>query len=115
MDLAFNLLLTLLLEIPIVAFFFRKRKRKSVMGVALFLNLVTWPLVNIIRFNTNWNLEIVEIVVVTLEGVGYWLIIKCSWKKAALISLIANAVSFIVTKLVHIDPEFFQKKVTIIR
>jgi len=115
MELAFNLLLTLLLELPIVSFFFRKRKRKNAMMVALFLNVITWPMVNIIRLNTNWNLDVVEIFVVLLEGIGYWLILGIGWKKSFLISLIANLVSFIATKFIYIKPEFFQKNIDIIR
>jgi len=115
MELAFNLLLTLLLELPIVSFFFRKRKRKNAMMVALFLNAITWPMVNIIRLNTNWNLDVVEIFVVLLEGIGYWVILGIGWKKSFLISLIANLVSFIATKFIYIKPEFFQKNIDIIR
>ena len=115
MELAFNLLLTILLELPIVGFFFRKRKRKPALIVAFFLNIITWPLVNIIRLNTSWNLDIVEIFVVLLEGTGYWLVLNIGWKKGFLISLIANAASFIITKFVYLKPEFFQKNIDIIR
>lgn len=115
MELAFNLLLTLLLELPIVAFFFSKRKRKHALLFALLINIITWPIVNIIRFNTNWDLNIVEIFVVISEALAYWLILGVGWKKGSIISILANLVSFFVTKLVHIDPEMFQKKVNIIR
>lgn len=115
MELAFNLLLTILLELPIISFFFVKRKRKNAMLVAFFLNIVTWPIVNIIRLNTSWNLDVVEIFVVLLEGIGYWVVLSAGWKKSFLISIIANTVSFIVTKFVYLKPEFFQKNIDIIR
>jgi hypothetical protein len=115
MELAFNLLLTILLELPIVGFFFRKRKRKAALIVALFLNVITWPLVNIIRLNTSWNLDIVEIFVVLLEGAGYWMVLSIGWKKGFFISLIANIASFVITKFVYLKPEFFQKNIDIIR
>ena len=113
MHLAFNLLLTLLVELPIISFFFVKRKRKPALMVGLFVNLLTWPLVNIIRLNTDWNLDIVQIAVVIVEGAGYWLFLGHNLKKAAMIAVIANAVSFVITKFVQIPPDFFQKKVDI--
>lgn len=115
MELAFNLLLIILVELPIVGFFFRKRKRKNALIICLFVNIVTWPAVNIIRLNTNLNLDIVQIFVVIAEGMGYWLICHIGWKKGFLISLLANASSFIITKFVYLPPDFFQKKIDIIR
>jgi len=115
MELAFNLLLTILLELPVVSFFFRKRKRKSALFVCLFLNLITWPMVNIIRLNTNWNLDIVEIFVVVLEGLGYWLIFNVGPWKGFIISIVANIISFTITKYVYLKPELFQKSINIIR
>jgi len=115
MDLAFNLLLTLLVELPIIGFFFRKRKRKGALMVGLLVNLITWPLVNIIRLNTDWNLNMVEIGVVVIEGLAYWLFLGRNITKAVLITVLANGASFIITKFVYIGPDFFQKKTNIIR
>jgi len=115
MDLAFNLLLTILVELPIVGFFFSKRKRRSALMVCLFVNVVTWPVVNIIRLSTDWDLNLVEIGVVVLEGIAYWFFLGRNWTKAALIAILANTASFLVTKFVHIGPDFFQKKTNIIR
>lgn len=115
MDLAFNLLLIILVELPIVGFFFSKRKRKSALMLCLFVNVVTWPLVNIIRLNTNWHLEIVQIFVVIAEAVGYWLVLKVGWKKGFLISILANTASFIITKFVYLPPDFFDQQVEIVR
>ncbi len=114
MDLLFNFLLTILVELPIVGFFFKKRKRKAAWLVCLLANLVTWPIVNIIRLNTDWNLEIVEIGVVILEGAAYWFFLGRNWTKAISITILANAASFLLTKFVHIGPDFFQKKSNII-
>jgi hypothetical protein len=115
MDLAFNLLLTLLIELPIVAFFFRSKKRKQAITVALFINIVTWPLVNIIRLNTDWNLNIVEIGVVIVEGVGYWLFLGRHIKKSVIITVLANAASFIALKFIHYAPDTIPKAPTLIR
>jgi hypothetical protein len=115
MELTFNLLLTLLIEIPMVGFFFKKRKRRSAYLACLFVNFVSWPLFHIIRLNTSWDITLVTIVLVALEGLGYWFILNVNWKKASLITLAANAASFIITKLVHVEPDMFQKKIDIVR
>jgi phosphatidylinositol kinase/protein kinase (PI-3 family) len=115
MELTFNLLLTLLLEIPIVGFFFKKRKRRTAYLVCLFVNLVTWPIINIIRLKTEWDLNLVEIAVVIAEGFGYWFILNCGWKKATIITIVSNIVSFVLVKLVHFEPDILPKKIDIIR
>ncbi|MFT3679744.1 MAG: hypothetical protein QM791_05705 [Ferruginibacter sp.] len=115
MELAFNLLLTLLLELPIVGFFFRRKKRKNAYLIAFLTNIVTWPIVNIIRLNwPDFSLNIVEIFVVLGEGIAYWIFLECTWKKGLIISIIANLVSFLVTKFVYIPADFFQKRPDII-
>jgi hypothetical protein len=113
MDLAFNLLLTLLVELPIIGFFFRKRKRKAALMVGLLVNLITWPVINIIRLNTEWNLDVVEIGVVVVEGIAYWLFLGRNITKALLITVLANGASYVVTRFVHIGPDFLQKKVNV--
>ncbi len=113
MDLAFNLLLTLLVELPIIAFFFRKRKRKAALLVGLLVNLITWPIVNIIRLNTDWSLDMVEIGVVIVDGLAYWFFLGRNISKAVFITVLANAASYLITKFVHLGPDFFQKKVNV--
>lgn len=115
MDLAFNLLLIILIELPIIGFFYSKRRRKSAYVVGLFVNVLTWPIVNIIRLNTSWDLNWVQAGVVVLEGFAFWLLMGRNVKKAVLISIVANLVSFVVTKFVYLPPDFFQKKTNIIR
>jgi hypothetical protein len=114
MDLAFNLILTLLLEIPVVGFFFSRKKRKHAYLVVFLANLITWALVNIIRIKTNLNLDIVQLGVVAFEGFAYLIFMRCSWKKAFLVSIVANLLSYVVTKFVYIGPDFMQKKPDII-
>lgn len=52
---------------------------------------------------------------VTLEGVGYWFFLNCNWKKATLLTLVANAASFILNKLIHFEPDLFHHKLNIIK
>lgn len=102
MELAFNLLLTILVELPIIAFFFTKRKRKYALSIGFFVNIITWPLINIIRINTDWNLNWVEVGVVIVEGVAYYLLLGRHLKRSILITILANAASFFATKYIHI-------------
>jgi hypothetical protein len=113
--LTINLLLLIAIELPIVGFFFRKRKRRGAILVAFFLNIAIWPVINIIRFQTEWNIDAMQIIAVFLEFLGYWLILKITWKKAMLIAVLANLVSFVAIKLADIKPEMFERKVEIIR
>ncbi|HMO61494.1 MAG TPA: hypothetical protein PKC39_14730 [Ferruginibacter sp.] len=110
MELAFNLLITVLLELPIVGFFFRRKKRKNAYLIALLANIITWPVVNIIKLNSDFNLDIVAVGVVAAEAFIYYYFLDTGWKKALLISFFANLLSYIVTKFVHISPDYFQKK-----
>jgi hypothetical protein len=115
MELTVNLLITLLVEIPIIGFFFKRKKRKSAYLVCLFVNFVTWPIYHIIRLKTDINPDLAMIGAVILEGVGYWFFLNCNWKKATLLTLVANAASFILNKLVHIEPDLFHHKLNIIK
>lgn len=115
MELAFNLLFTILIELPIIAFFFRKRKRRYAVSVGLFVNIVTWPIVNIIRLNTEWDLNWVQVGVAVAEGIAYWFLLGRHIKKSVLIAIIANAASFFATKYIHIGPDLFQKSPNLIK
>ena len=108
MDLAFNLFLTLLLEVPVVGFFFRRKNRKYAYLVALLTNIITWVALNIVRLNSDLNLNIAAIAMMIVEAVVYALLLDCGWKKAFLISIVANLISFVVTKYVYINPDFLQ-------
>jgi hypothetical protein len=114
MDLLFNLLLIILIELPIVGFFFKKRKRRAALMTGLFANIITWPIVNIIRLNTDWNANLVLIGVMLVEGFIYWFILGKNIKKSTLITITANLASFFITKFVYLPADFFQKKSDII-
>lgn len=122
-NLTFNLLLTLLIEIPIVGFFFRRRKRKNAYLYAFIANIITWPIVNVIKlnwlgFNHNIMPDASELTIVTglviSEGIIYLMFLECGWKKAFLVSLVANLLSGLITHFAYFGPEFFQRKPDII-
>ena len=122
-NLTFNLLLTLLIEIPIVGFFFRRRKRKNAYLYAFIANIITWPVVNVIKlnwlgFNHNTMPDVSELTIATglvvVEGVIYWIFLECGWKKGFLVSIVANFISILITRFAYFGPEVFQNKPDII-
>lgn len=114
MSLAFDLLLTLLIELPIIAFFFRSKKRPMVLMYGLLINLISWTIAHILKISTDVNAHLIEVLMVIGEGVGLWLLTKCGWKKGFIISVVANSFSYLATSLIHFDPEIFQNKQNII-
>ena len=114
MGLALDLLLTILLELPIIALFFKRKKRPSALMNALMVNLISWPVAQILKISTELNVYIIEAIVVTGEGIALWLLTGCGWKKGFIMSVIANLISFAATSLIHIDPDLFQNKPQII-
>lgn len=96
----FYFILTLLIELPIVAFFFW-REWKFALLAGLLLNLFTWPLLQVILANTPINVNLLEICVAIVEGLGYWLLIKCPLRKAMIVGFIANATSYLLGLLLN--------------
>ena len=86
-------ILTLLIELPIVVLFFRKEWKFALLA-GFLLNLFTWPLLQILLANTALNVNLLEVGVAIIEGVGYWLLMKCSFKKAMALGFLANGVSY---------------------
>ena len=113
MGLALDLLLTILLELPIIALFFKRKKRPAAVMNALMINLISWPLAHILKISTELNVYLIEMIVVTGEGIALWLLTGCGWQKGIIMSVIANTISFTVTSLVYIDPDLFQNNPTI--
>jgi len=86
-------ILTLLIELPLVLLFFYK-EWKAALLIGFLLNLFTWPLLHIFLLNTGININILEVGVTLTEAVGYRLLVLCHWKKAFLVSVIANGASY---------------------
>jgi hypothetical protein len=114
MGLALDLFLTLLLELPIIALFFKRKKRPDALMNALMVNLISWPVAHILKISTDINVYLIEAVVITGEGIALWLLTGCGWKKGFIMSVIANLISFAVTSLIHIEPDILQKPQMII-
>jgi hypothetical protein len=86
-------LLTLLLELPIVLLLF-KPQWKQVLLVGFLLNLFTWPLLHVLLAETRLDINLLETGVALTEGLGYMMLLRCSWKKAFLTSLLVNGISY---------------------
>jgi hypothetical protein len=85
--------LTLVLELPIVLLFF-KGEWKLALLIGFLLNLFTWPLLHILLFYTDIDINLLEIGVAITESIGYYLLLQCSWKKAIALGFTANAISY---------------------
>lgn len=86
-------LLTIAVELPIVVLWLRK-EWKNALWIGLLLNLFTWPsLVTLISI-TNWNIPVMEIGVVLIEGWGYQLFFRRGWIISMSMSLLVNGISY---------------------
>jgi hypothetical protein len=85
--------LTLLLEAPIWWWFHRKIRTPWVV-LFFLLNLLTWPALQFCVAYTDVSIPMLEVGVVLVEGVGIGLLGSLSWRKAFLLSFLANALSY---------------------
>lgn len=116
MELTFDLLLTLLVELPIIAFFFKRRKRQAALIVGLIVNLATWPIFHYFRFKyPDLNVIWIKAGITVIEAVAYWYFLGRNWKKAILLSLVANGASLLVTSFIKYPSDIFLKKPNMIR
>ena len=114
MELAFDLLLTLLIELPVIALFFKRKKRPIALMYGILVNLISWLIAHILKISTDINIVIIEVVVIVGEAIGLWLLTGCGWKKGFIMSLIANSLSFLATYYIRLDAGLFQDKNNII-
>jgi hypothetical protein len=91
MQLLINFLLTLVIELMIIILFLRKDYGFTIIYV-LLINSFSWPLANLIY--SYWQaFLIIEIIVFLVEGILIRLLFDLNWKKAFLLSFVANFVS----------------------
>jgi hypothetical protein len=103
MGLALNFLLTILIELPIIALFFKRKKRQAAVLMALLINVISWSVSYIIFFSTDINMYYVATGLAIGEAIAFHKFLECSWKKAIIMSLIVNSLSFFATQLIPID------------
>lgn len=100
-----SLLVTLIVEIPILIFFFRylfKTNRiplKKLISTGLIASALTLPYLWFVLLpfvSTDYYLLIGEIIVIIVESLIYYQVIELELKKSLLISFIANISSYLV-------------------
>lgn len=100
MPLYFYFLLTLVIELPIAALYFKTQWKQAIV-VGFLLNLFTWPLLHVFLFETYISINLLEIMVAITEGIGYFLFMECKWWKGILLSCVANGLSYGVGILIN--------------
>lgn len=85
--------LTLLLEAPVVGYFYRRQWRAAILPFFL-LNLFTWPLLHYLMATTEIPLWQLEIGVGLAEGTGYALLVNTKPGKAFAVAGLANGWSY---------------------
>lgn len=115
-QLTFNLLLTLVVKLPIVAFFFKRKKRQPAVTVAVVINLITWIVGTLLWLkNPDVNQFFLRIGISVAEAIAYWFFLGRNWKKAILIAIVTNIAIYVAAKFIVLPEGFFQKKDNIIR
>ena len=89
----FYLILTLILELPVVLLFFKKQWKYALL-IGFLLNLLTWPSLHLLLEYTIIDINILEIGVVVTEGLGYCIYMGCKWQKGFGISFLVNGLSY---------------------
>lgn len=110
MGLAINFLLTILIELPIIAIFFRRKKRQSALLMSLLINIISWSVAHILFFTTDISIYYIALGLGIGEAAAFYKLLECSWKKAIILSLIVNSLSFSVTKSIPVDFDLFPSK-----
>ena len=75
MPLLYYFILTLVIELPVVIIYF-KHQRIRALGIGFLLNLLTWPLLQVLLSESTININILECSVAIIEGIGYLLFLK---------------------------------------
>lgn len=129
LQLTFNLLLMLAVKLPIIAFFFRRKRRVPAVTVALVINLITWILSTIVwlkmaetavpvagetRVFDSTQLYI-RIGICIVEAIAYWFFLGRNLKRAILLSFVSNIAIYFAAQFITLPENFFQKKDNIIR
>lgn len=92
--------LTLVIEYPVILFFYKKQWKELILPF-LLLNLFTWPLLHFFLLTTDISLPVLELGVVIAEMTGYKFLMKSCWKKSFAAAFAANGVSYVAGMLIN--------------
>jgi hypothetical protein len=93
-------ILTLLVEIP-VYYLFKKTPLVFTILTLFLSNAFTWSCLHIVLHYFNWNIYILEFVVVWIEAIILNLFLVGSFTRSFFIALVQNAASFFLGVWVH--------------
>ena len=110
MGLAISLIIKILIELPIIALFFKRKKRESVLLMALAINIISWLVAHILFFSTDINIYYIATGLGIGEAIAFYILLEYNWKKMILLALIVNSLSFFVMQHIPVDMEIFQSK-----
>ena len=94
-------LLTVILELPIFLYFWKKEGYGQAILFCLLLNGFTNPILNTILMSSNASVWLLELGVFIVEAFAAWLIFRPKVSKAVLFSILANGFSFGMGLLFH--------------
>jgi len=92
-------LLTFFVEL-IVYFIFLKEKKEQIILYCFLINLFTWPLAILLYHFKPELFYFIEFFVFLIESILIMLLFKINWKKALLISFIANFITAFIGLLI---------------
>jgi|GEM_PF-1121881 len=127
--LTFNLLLMLAVKLPIIGFFFKKKRRQPAVTVALVINLVTWIIGTIVWLKLAESIVpvpgetkvfdttqlYIRIGGCVVEAIAYWFFLGRNWKKSLLLAITSNIAIFFAAQFITLPESFFQTKDNMIR
>lgn len=87
--------LTILLELPIFLLFWRKEGWLQATLFCVLVNGLTNPLLNLALLHWDWNVYLLEMAVVGVEGLAAKVVWKADWSRAFLFSFAANGFSYL--------------------
>lgn len=109
MKLAFDFLLLILVELPILVLFFKRKKRQNAIYMGLLINIISWAVAHVIFFSTDVNIYYIQGLVIVGEAIAFNKVLEVSWKKAIVMSLVLNILSFLVNQVVPLDDLFYSR------
>ena len=86
-------ILTLVLELPIVLLLYKDQWKWALL-IGFLLNLFTWPLLHVLIYYSDIDINILELGVALVEGIGYSIFMKGKWQKGFIVSFLANGFSY---------------------
>lgn len=76
--------------------------------MAFLINIISWSVAHIIFFTFDVNIFYLAVGLAIGEAIAYHLLLPCSLKKAIIISVMVNSLSFFATQ--RLPADLFQQK-----